>query len=317
MDARLTRLVGVLLLLLGACASQPTSPWSDSDHPLAGRIMRVADGALVSQAALVIDAVYADYVLIGERHDNPEHHRLQADLVEVLQAFDDRPRAVAFERFPAERQLDIVEYLETSSDAAGLGKVVGWESNGRPDWSSYQPIAQAALDANAQIVAAGLDRDEARAVFAEGAAALRSPFVRRTGLGEPWSAPMLLSLQNELRMTDCRQPPPATLAGMVEVQRARDAMMADRLAATAGEGGAVLIAGNNRVRNDRGVPWYLARLSPRSRTVSIGLIEVHDDMVEAPMGLPFDYVWFTPRGATRSDACGEASRDLQRVRQPG
>jgi uncharacterized iron-regulated protein len=72
-------------------------------------------------------------------------------------------------------------------------------------------------------------------------------------------------------------------------------MMADRLATVAGRAGGVLIAGNGHVRKDRGVPWYLAQLRPAARIVSIGLIEVEDDLDDAGDDLPYDYVWFTPR----------------------
>ena len=79
---------------------------------------------------------------------------------------------------------------------------------------------------------------------------------------------------------------------MYQVQRARDAMLADRLAAASGKAGGILIAGNDQVRNDRGVPWYLARLKPAARPLSIALVEVEDDQRRPPVDLPYDYVWF-------------------------
>jgi uncharacterized iron-regulated protein len=98
------------------------------------------------------------------------------------------------------------------------------------------------------------------------------------------------------------------------VQRARDAMMADRLAAASGKGGGILIAGNAHVRNDRGVPWYLAHLEPAARILSIGLLEVHDDRRRLPPDLPYDYVWFTPRVDDGADACAAREAELRRLR---
>ena len=54
-------------------------------HPLVGQIYRVADGGLVSETELIEAAAAADFVLIGERHDNRDHHRLQARIVRSLQ----------------------------------------------------------------------------------------------------------------------------------------------------------------------------------------------------------------------------------------
>jgi uncharacterized iron-regulated protein len=316
MDARLTGLLACTALMLGACASQTPESAPGADHPLAGQIFRMSDRVAVSQAELVADAADAEFVLIGERRDNPEHQRLQAALVAVLEAIGDRPRAVAFEMIPAERQLEIVEHLQGQTDAAGLGAAVGWDSTGWPDWRRYQPIAQAALDNDAQIVAADLDAAEKEAAFTQGAQAFRTPFVRRTGLAEPWPMPLMVSMQDELRAAQCGEAPAHELIGMVRVERARDAMMADRLAATAGTGGGVLIAGNGHVRKDRGVPWYLARLRPGARSVSIGLLEVQDDAREPALGLPYDYVWYTARVDDRGAPC-ESDAGLERVRQAG
>ena len=77
----------------------------------------------------------------------------------------------------------------------------------------------------------------------------------------------------------------------------------DRLAAASGKAGGILIAGNDQVRNDRGVPWYLARLKPGARTLSIALVEVQDGQSRAPADLPYDYVWFTTRVPGGEDLC--------------
>jgi uncharacterized iron-regulated protein len=111
MDARLRGVMLCLALSLGACASGVQQARQGGEHPLAGEIYRVADGITVSEAELVDDAAGAEFVLIGERHDNPEHHRVQARLVAALEAQSEGPRAVAFEMIPAWRQLEIVEYL--------------------------------------------------------------------------------------------------------------------------------------------------------------------------------------------------------------
>jgi uncharacterized iron-regulated protein len=314
MAIRLGRLMLCLAFVLSACASATVQQSGDgAQHRLAGQIYRVADGTEVTLAALIADATRADFVLIGERHDNREHHRLQAQLVAALQTEGQSPRAVAFEMVPAQRQLDIVEYLDAGGDPAGLGAALGWEASGWPEWAWYQPIVEVTLARKGQIVAADLGRSEQRAAFVQGEGAFRSSFVRRTGLGEAWPPPMMVALQDELRAAHCGRPPGQVVIGMMRVQRARDAMMADRLAATAGKGGGVLIAGNAHIRNDRGVPWYLARLRPGARSVSIGLLEVQDDLLEPAGDLPYDYVWFTPRGDHRGNACEAHDAALQRL----
>jgi uncharacterized iron-regulated protein len=306
-----------VVLASAACSTVPPA-WQESGgaaHPLVGQIYRMADGSPVSEADLIEAAAAADFVLIGERHDNRDHHRLQARIVSSLQREARRPRAVAFEMIGADRQLDIVEYLDQHpGDAAGLGAAVGWESSGWPAWALYEPIASVALANGAQIVAADLDKAQKRAVFGEGAQALRTSFVRRTGLDQDFPAGLTSDLRDELHETHCDQEAPDVLRGMYQVQRARDAMMADRLTAASGNAGGILVAGNGHVRNDRGVPWYLGRLEPGARTLSIGLVEVQDEVRRAPRDLPYDYVWFTPRVDDGADACAAHAAELQWLR---
>jgi uncharacterized iron-regulated protein len=308
-----------LILALSACSTTPQA-WQESGgaaHPLVGQIYRMADGRPVGEPELLDAAAAADFVLIGESHDNRDHHRLQARIVTALEGDARRRRAVAFEMISAERQLDVVEHLDAHpGDAAGLGAAVDWAASGWPDWTLYEPIARAALANGAQIVAANLDEEQRRAVFDQGAQALRTSFVRRTGLDRHLSATLSSELHQELNDAHCGQAPPDVLGGMYQVQRARDAMLADRLAATSGRAGNILIAGNGHVRKDRGVPWYLARLRPEARTLSIGLIEVEDDLRRPPVGLPYDYVWFTPRVDDGQDPCAVRAVDLQRLSGP-
>jgi uncharacterized iron-regulated protein len=309
-----------LMLVLAACSTAPRT-WQESGgagHPLLGQIYRVADGRPLSEDDLLDAAAAADFVLIGERYDNRDHHRLQAEIVSALQRDAGQPRAVAFEMISADRQLAIVEYLDVHpDDAAGLGAAAGLAASGWPDWAQYEPIARAALANGAQIVAADLSEEQKRAVFDRGARALRTSFVRRTGLDRDLALALTSDVQDELRDDHCAKAPPQVLSGMYQVQRARDAMLADRLAAASGKAGGILIAGSDRVRNDRGVPWYLARLKPAARTLSIALVEVENGQRRPPADLPYDYVWFTARVEGGADPCAAGGGDLRGLPRSG
>ena len=310
--ARRLAALGLLALALAGC--QAGGPWQHEQgarHPLAGKIHQTAGDRFVDREMLIADLAAADFVLLGERHDNRDHHRLQALLIRELQAASARPRAVGFEMIPADRQLPAVEFLQAHpGDAAGLGAAVGWPSLGWPDWALYQPIAEVALATGAEIVAADLSDSQKRAVFRDGSRVLQARMVRRTGLDRQLPEPLAASLAQELRDAHCGEVPDAVVEGMYRVQRARDAMMADRLATVGRRAGGVLIAGNGHVRNDRGVPWYLARIRPDARILSVGLLEVLDEVDSVPVDLPFDYVWFTPRAGD-----GEPCADVEQLRE--
>ena len=136
-------------LLTGlALGGPPGELWQaplGQDHPLVGRIWDVTAGELIDSAALVDRLRRGRFVLLGEKHDNRDHHRLQAWLLRALIAAGRRP-AVGFEMFTADDAPAIARQLAAHpTDAVGLAEAVNWQRSGWPDWAMYQPIAEAAL----------------------------------------------------------------------------------------------------------------------------------------------------------------------------
>jgi uncharacterized iron-regulated protein len=299
--------VAALVVALAGCATAqpPVPPWEAGlgrDHPLTGRIWASSAGAFIEPQQLLARLATARFVLLGEKHDNPDHHRLQAWHVRELLAAGRRP-AVAFEML-SEAQADALRrhLAAAPTDAAGLGPAVAWERSGWPDWAQYRPIAEAALRAGVPILPANIPPVTARAVARGSLAALDPALVSRYALDRPLPGAAAASLAEELRQAHCGHIAEPMLAGMATAQRARDARMAESLVTGGGRDGAVLIAGAGHVRNDRGVPAYLAAREPGSRVASVAFVEVQDSRVTARAhaapfddDLPFDYVWFTPR----------------------
>ena len=92
---------------------------------------------------------------------------------------------------------------------------------------------------------------------------------------------------------------------LVDAQRARDAVIADRLLAADRPWIAAIVGRGHAVR-DLGVPLYLAQRAAGRRVVSLGMVEVDEgrepgDYPEAAPGV-HDLVWFTSR-ASRDDPC--------------
>lgn len=321
MPRRLLPLISFVMLMTG-CAAEPDAPAVAGRASLAAeRIVEVATNRPVSQAALLDRLVAADYVLLGEKHDNPEHHRLQAEITRALATGRSEPRAVAFEMMGTDQQIAVVEHLQAHpGDASDLGAALDWQASGWPDWSMYAPIAQAALDGGGAIVAANLPAGRVREVYASGTSALRATLVRRTGLGDQLPELLALDLRSDLEQAHCGHAVPEMVDGMFRVQRARDAIMADRLVAASGRGGGILVAGAEHVRNDRGVPWYIARLDPQADVVSIAFLEQDEVAPSAgaqaasPQDLPFDYVWFTS-AVEGGDPCARFQEQLEQRRQ--
>ena len=312
-------------LALGACRTAVApGAWQSpigTNHALVGTVWDVARGAFVDEATVLARLAASRYVLLGEKHDNADHHRLQARAVQSMVAAGRRP-AVVFEMFTSAQAAALARHLaERPRDAAGIADAVNWKASGWPDWAWYQPIAAAALDAGAPVVASNFDADQLRALRRDGYAALDRAFVARYQLDAPLPAETDRVLTKVRRYSHDGHAPYRIVPGMIAVQRARDARFADTMVG-AGGNGAVLIAGAGHVRNDRGVPAFLRRVAPPDATiVTIGFLEVEtrharprDYAGRFDGALPFDYVWFTP-ATSDVDPCEEFRKSLERLKR--
>lgn len=295
-----------------------------ADHPLVGTIWLPGEGRRATPDELVERLVAQDLVLLGERHDNADHHALQAWTVARLVEAGRRP-ALVLEMLSADQAAALETWRATQpTTAEGLGAAVGWEDSGWPDWSLYAPIAERVVAARLPVLAANLGHGAVFRLAREGLAALSDEERRRAALDAPLPTELQTDLEAELVAGHCGHAAPAMLAGLAAVQRARDGSFARTLldgAAGPGADGAVLIAGNGHTRRDRGVPWYLARLAPDRRVATVAFLEVvagwttPADYAAAFGGdLPYDAVWFTPR-VDDVDPCEEFREQLERMQR--
>ena len=289
-------------------------------HPLTGRIWDVSSVRFIDRGSLVERLAHADFVLLGERHDNPDHHLLQAEVLRSLIAVERRP-SVGFEMLGLDDVSAVADHLAAApNDAAGLGAAVNWNKRGWPDWAMYQPIAEVALRAKLRIVATNLPLGTARKMSRDGIAVLEPQTVRHLGLDRPLPDPVIATLSADIRAAHCGHVTEKTVKPMVDVQRARDAQMTQSLLAAGKTDGAILIAGAGHVRNDYGIPVYLRAKAPDKRVVSIAFVEVDKNKIEPQSyaqsyrdhRLPFDYVWFTPR-VDDEDPCEKFRSQLERM----
>jgi uncharacterized iron-regulated protein len=301
-----------------SAAVRAEAPWGEWQSPLGrenpsvGKIWSAEAKDFITPEAYAEALRRADVVLLGENHDNPDHHRLQAWALVQL-ASDKRPGAVVFEMMGPDEANALDSFIagvKSPDDAAELGAAVKWDERGWPSWRMYEPIARAALAASYALRVGDAAPAQMRVAAKDGAAAL-GPEAETLRLNEPLDTGLQAALLEELFDGHCQMVDRAKLAPMAEVQRVRDATLADNLrrAFTGLSGGrAILIAGNGHVRGDRGVPLYLR--GDKLNVVSVMHAELGaggDDPLgqipKAPDGTPAaDFIWFTP-GADRGDPC--------------
>lgn len=279
------------------------------DHPLVGRIWRASDDQFVSGAELAQAIDGSRFVLLGEKHDNPDHHHLQAAMLDYLLRRD-RVAAVSFEMMDTgfAARLTDADRLRTLT-LAELKDALQWDEEGW-NWDFYGPLIERALQAEVTVTPANLTGEAMGRVYAEPLPA---------AIAEVLDAAAREQLDQEIDASHCGLLPASQFPAMVRVQQARDHQMATSLAATDIPGRLnLLIAGNYHVRKDLGVPRYLLALRPEADAgdvLSIALLEV-DPESEIPGDYlqafsaqpPFDYVWFTP-AISDEDYCASLVRE--------
>jgi uncharacterized iron-regulated protein len=246
-------------------------------------IMDATSGRVIDHADLTARLAKADFLLLGEVHDNPAHHQARGELLAALPA---RFRSLVLEQLDQGRRLDPATPLDETLEQAGLDRE-GW------GWPLHEPVIAAGRARDMRIAGGNLNRKAARRLALEGASALDETLARMLEQA-PLDDTGRRRLEADLAAGHCGKLPASRLPNMALAQRARDASLSRTLMETGGP--AVLIAGNGHARRDYGVPVVLAAAVPRALVVSVGFMEAAPG--ERPDAAPwrgvFDYLWFTP-----------------------
>ena len=292
--------------------TRPWRRWESTLHcesTLAGKLWSVARRRFVAPREAADRLAEAPFVLLGEIHDNPDHHRLQAWLVaEVLGR--GRAAPVVMEML-SEDQAEAV--AAASDDAEAFGAAVGWEGTGWPAYEMYRPVVAAAFAGGVRPTWSNIDPKRVRGAGMQGLGSLKAGERRRLRLAEGLPGPLQAALGEEIVEGHCGMLPVQAVGPIADVQRWRDASFAHRMVVAskqAGGAGAILIAGGGHVRRDRAVPWHLRRFAPDLwaralvlREIEAGKDAPEDYLPKDPEGNPAaDFLWLTPATA-RPDPC--------------
>ena len=288
-------LVTVLGLLSACQSSVPEVPvWqapAQRDHAQLGVIEDLRTGQRLTPEALLARLAGAPRVLVGEKHDNPDHHALQLWLLRGL-ARERSQGSLLLEMLNPDQQgaVDAVQQrLRQGERLENLPRQLGWQQGWA--WPLYGPLVSYALSQPYPLLAANLDRDEIMAIY-------RSKPVLN---GEASTAASVQqALLDDIRESHCGLLPETQLPAMLAVQQQRDRRMAERLLAAPAP--ALLLAGGFHVRKDLGIPLHMKDLA--------GIEPVVLMLAEAGQTVGVeqaDYVWYTA-ALPEQDYCAQLRR---------
>jgi uncharacterized iron-regulated protein len=309
-----------LMTMIGVGGCRATEPAPVLAVP--GLLWSVADDRGIKPDELVHRLSRHDVVMLGEMHDNPRHHAIEAELIRAL-ATTRQLQVVALEMLDREQQATL-ERVWAEGDVDAVLAATDFDARG---WGAdrYRPVVEAMLEAEVDPLAANLSRADAGQVVKDGwTVHFDARQQDELALDDVWNEALASRLTGALRDSHCGMLPEAMIPGMLAAQRARDAVIADRVL-TRHADGVILVAGGQHVRGDYGVPAYLRARVPDLNIATVLLLEVDGqrpvseylaawpELGAAPL---YDFVWFTTR-AEREDPCALFEAQQSRKAEDG
>lgn len=262
-------MVFLAALLLSACQHVAVPPVS-------GEIRDLRSGQTLTAQELLARLAEPSRLIVGEQHDNRDHHQLQLWLLQALG--ERRPQgSLLLEMLtPAQQQL-VDDVRQTSPLPTDLSGALAWQPGW--DWNLYGPIVRFALTQPYPLLAANLDTPEVRTVYA------KPPTLSGARSNAPTVRNELLA---QISDSHCGLLPESQMPAMLAVQQQRDRRIAERLRAAPMP--SLLFTGAFHARKDVGVPIHVLDLGePKAPTVLM-LAEQGAEVTSAMA----DYVWYTP-----------------------
>jgi len=299
------------LLLFASVAHAEALSFADQPQvaqPLTGKVWDMNSRRFMDEATLLALMDKADVLLLGETHDNPQHHELQLKLLKARIESGARP-ALMMEQLDTDSQKALDLALADSNPVEALNTATGLIKFA--DWQFYQPLLATAIDNKLPVIAANISSQQLQPVIWKGFAAYDDAALKRMAVEAVWSDSRQTYMLSHIGGAHCGQIRDELRAGLTRSQRLRDALMADAGISSIGRG-IVAIVGSSHARRDVGMPLYLAARAPAAHILSIAFVEVIPGLdtpeayeTESASGKPpFDVIWFSSR-VDRSDPCAD------------
>lgn len=276
----LTSLIALASLGLSACSQTTHSPQAASHAAVTrGQIIDLQSGETLNERQLLVKLAGAQRLIVGEKHDNAEHHHIELWLLQNLQK--ERPQgSVLLEMLTADQQPRVNQVKawlkeEPQVRDSRIQALLHWQK-GWP-WEMYGCVVTDALRAPSPLLNANINRDEIMRLY-------KAP---RLPEGKKSTAPAVqAALKKTIVAMHGGNIEGPQLTSMLAIQQQRDRYMAQQLLNAPTP--ALLIAGGYHASRSIGVPLHMEDLSPSSQPVVLMLAEKGMNITADQA----DYVWF-------------------------
>jgi len=259
--------------------------------PVSGEIRDLHSGQVLTAQELLTRLAKPQQLIIGEQHDNADHHAAQLWLLRALG--EQRPQgSLLLEMLTPDQQPKVDQVRHAATPPTDLAAALAWQDGW--DWNLYGPIVRFALTQPYPLLAANLDNSKIRAFYRQPPAlsGVRSN-----------AASVKAKLFEQISESHCGLLPKSQMPAMLAVQQQRDRRMAERLLAAPTP--ALLLAGAWHARKDAGVPLHVLDLGAAQAPTVLMLAEQGAEVTVAMA----DYVWYIP-AMPAQDYCAQMRKQF-------
>ena len=261
----------------------------------------------LSRGALIAQLSKKDIIILGEVHDNVDHHKIHGQLLNEINDFrksgshgkkDQITTSIVVEHLPAGNRVQFDSPLEKSLTNAGFNPQ-SW------NWPTHESLFSGISKSGLALIGGSLSASDGKEIFSSNGASAPTYLkllMERANLSDSFQQILFKEIQDG----HCGLFPENKIAQMAQVQRARDASLGYEAVKYAPS---ILVVGNGHAWNDVGVPQVIRANYPNVSLASVLFIE--DRGVKDPRQLLLqakqlsnkaDYVWFTST-VDRKDPC--------------
>jgi len=281
----------------------PELPYPPDHEPVIGDILHLPTGIYVDQRVMLGQALRNQVVFVGETHDNPASHRLEIEILQVLQLNNPGNITLAMEMFTPSQQQILDSWVNGEMTEKEFLLQADWYRSWRMNFALYRPLLNYCRDQKIPILALNAETDLKHKVA-------RTPLNELTGedrqqlpdmsYNDPYQEAMVQAFFSDHKMGK------TMLDGFQRVQTLWDETMAQNLATyveTTGKDRQILVvAGGNHVRYGFGIPRRMFQRVPVSYLL-IGSeeLDIPEDKQDRLMNVvkpnypmrPYDFLLFT------------------------
>jgi uncharacterized iron-regulated protein len=249
--------LAVLTALAGTAPLPVAAPRAVTPRAAAAPNVYVAapSAGAVARAAFYDALMSARVIGVGEKHDEPAHHLVQAEAVAEI-ADRDANTVVGLEMVSQDQQADLDAFMAGSTSEAAFA--AWWSKAWGYDYAMYKPIFDAARARRLRVVGLNAPIKLVAAVAKKGLAGLAP--------AERARLPATIAGSSDARYRDFvkaslegHKLPPEALARMIEAQAVWNETMGAKVAELAAGARVVVIAGQGHMLWGAGVPESAAR----------------------------------------------------------